>query len=765
LSAEIKGRKAKPSLINKVLALFIIVSTIPMALAGIFSVQFLSRFSVENMQERLRDKLTKAELIFGKRENELEKIARSIAGENLVIVNLQLLLQQSISTYMDKVVIANDLSFAVILKPDGSVLTDAYVDGAAASAVPAVDGETLSRAASDAASTFAANAGYRSPIDFRALGVEIRSDDIYIASIAPIRDFSGDLLGFALAGEALAQTADGSRDALFDEICRSVEAPVLVSNAVRPLIFSESGELDGTTVRFLDAGAAFDRIEDSRYYRISIGSDAYVFLFSRLEGAADEPIGSLALGISEKDFYRVRNQAIAAFVCVAIIALMFSTILAYFSARSITRPVITILEGTRRIIEGDTGNAIVVRSKDEIGALAEGFNTMSAWLKDTLDELKREIAERIGAETEIKRLNEGLEMTIRERTLELEKSNDELGGTIRDLQATRDQLVESEKMAVLGQLVAGIAHELNTPLGAITSSNQNFIEALDRTLRKLPALLAALSERELAFFMTLYGMAADPARSPDAILGDRGANSRLMAKLQALGVEDPFCMADDLLEIGFSGDPAVYSREIVSPRAADLVRVANEISWLIRSSKIIETASEKASKVIQALKTYMRLDIAGETTVVDIRGEIDVILTLYYNKLKQGIEIRKEYEEVPRLRCHRDRLNQVWVNLINNAIQAMNYRGLLGIRVFDRESHIGVSISDSGPGIPEAHRSKLFTPFFTTKQPGQGTGLGLSISKGIIEEHEGTLVLESGPGMTTFTVLLPKTSEERTNDE
>jgi signal transduction histidine kinase len=134
---------------------------------------------------------------------------------------------------------------------------------------------------------------------------------------------------------------------------------------------------------------------------------------------------------------------------------------------------------------------------------------------------------------------------------------------------------------------------------------------------------------------------------------------------------------------------------------------------------------------------------------------IDTVLTLYQNQLKKGIEVKRNYTELPPVLCYPDELNQVWTNLIHNALQAMDYRGTLTIEVMQQEQHTCISITDTGAGIPAEIKSKIFEPFFTTKPPGEGSGLGLDIVKKIIEKHQGKIEVESIPGQTKFTVSLP----------
>jgi len=159
--------------------------------------------------------------------------------------------------------------------------------------------------------------------------------------------------------------------------------------------------------------------------------------------------------------------------------------------------------------------------------------------------------------------------------------------------------------------------------------------------------------------------------------------------------------------------------------------------------------------VVFALKTYSRYDQSGEKITVNLTEGIETVLTLYQNQLKQGVEVIRNYAEIPLVSCYPDELNQVWINLIHNALQAMDNRGSLTIDVTQENQQAKISITDSGCGIPEEIKGKIFEPFFTTKSAGEGSGLGLDIVQKIINKHLGCITVESQPGRTTFSVFIP----------
>lgn len=141
--------------------------------------------------------------------------------------------------------------------------------------------------------------------------------------------------------------------------------------------------------------------------------------------------------------------------------------------------------------------------------------------------------------------------------------------------------------------------------------------------------------------------------------------------------------------------------------------------------------------------------------IANLIDGIETVLTLYDNQIKQGVEVIRNYRDLPPILCYPDELNQVWTNLIHNALHAMANRGTLTVEVTQEGQQAKISITDSGSGIPPEIQSKIFDPFFTTKPPGEGSGLGLDIVKKIIIKHSGQIAVESQPGRTTFSVLLP----------
>ncbi len=336
----------------------------------------------------------------------------------------------------------------------------------------------------------------------------------------------------------------------------------------------------------------------------------------------------------------------------------------------------------------------------------------------------------------------------------LYQKNQELRDTLQQLKATQDELIQSEKMAALGQLVAGVAHEINTPLGAIRSSIGYVSDFLAQNLNRLPLFFQKLSQERQQQFLEML------ERSQQNSLTVSGRERRQLRKaiasqLQAQGIAEADTFANLLLDLGISDRLEPYISLFQDPECEEFLKTLRQFVRLQESTRDINTASERAAKIVFALKTYARFDQSGETIEANIVEGIEAVLTLYQNQLKQGVKVIRNYQDLPSIHCYFDELNQVWTNLIHNSLQAMDNRGTLTVEARQKNGCLSVSITDSGQGIPEEIQEKIFQPFFTTKPPGEGSGLGLDIVKKIVEKHRGVIEFASVPGQTTFTVSLP----------
>lgn len=395
------------------------------------------------------------------------------------------------------------------------------------------------------------------------------------------------------------------------------------------------------------------------------------------------------------------------FSIVFILIASLSIAVGFFFSRRITSPLLELVRATKIVSSGNWDYRMAVKTQDEIGQLVEAFNQMVQTIKEKQQLVLEEEHERRRIEKESERKAKDLEMAqLRGRALqaenerksielekarELEKAYQALAESHRQLKETQAKLVQTAKMASLGNLAAGIAHEINNPIGAINS-------AADVSQRAVKKILEALATIDAS----------------SAILNDKKFNSALKI--------------------------------------------------LQENTRLTVTASSRVVKIVRSLKTFARLDEANYQSV-DIHEGIDSTLMLLQHEIKNRVDIRKEYGDLPRIACYPDELNQVFMNIISNSVQAIEEKGIIQIRTRLENSRVFIEFEDTGPGIKPEHLEQIFDPGFTTKGVGVGTGLGLSISYNIIQKHNGEIRVESEPGEgTKFIIELPYIPEEGENN-
>ncbi len=364
---------------------------------------------------------------------------------------------------------------------------------------------------------------------------------------------------------------------------------------------------------------------------------------------------------------------------------------------------------------------------------------------------------------EVREGSEELEKKVRLRTAELTAINSELGKALADLRETQAQLILSERMAGLGVLVAGVAHEINSPTAAIRGSIEGLGAALVRVARH-GVELASRTSPAVSAAITQYLEHTAP------LLAERplptGVAARKAARDLSVVLEplpDAHGLAADLADLGATAGDArsfvtALDGEVSLARA--VVAALTDHVYLHRTSSTVRHAIGQIQRIVGALKSYSHLDQQATRVDADLHEGLETTLALLHHALRD-IVVERRYGDVPRVPVYVDELNQVWTNLISNAQQAVSARapsaspGTIAIETELDEGAAVVRVIDDGPGVPPEVLPRIFEPFFTTKPKGEGTGLGLGIARQIVDKHGGTLRCESVPGRTVFEVRLP----------
>ena len=327
------------------------------------------------------------------------------------------------------------------------------------------------------------------------------------------------------------------------------------------------------------------------------------------------------------------------------------------------------------------------------------------------------------------------------------------------LRSTEASLMQQEKLASLGTLAAGLAHELNNPAAAIQRSSLVLRDSFETWRQKtLDLHMLPLSAEERAELMRIENqiLSGRPPRT-SAVAASREEDA-LIDLLEELGLAEPWDLAPPLVAYGWNVARVAPLRAAFSPQVLRL-----GLEWLsagLAVQQLIEEilmGSETISRIVRAVKSYAYLDQAPVKTV-DITAGIEDTLMILHHKIKNGVTVNRDFApDLPLVEAYAGELNQVWTNLIDNAVQAMEGTGVLDLRVRPAGEMVEVKIADDGPGIPPELQARIFDPFFTTKPQGVGTGLGLHIARNIVvNRHRGRMSVESRPGRTEFTVLLPR---------
>lgn len=401
---------------------------------------------------------------------------------------------------------------------------------------------------------------------------------------------------------------------------------------------------------------------------------------------------------AEKTFESTKNF-VRVIVFFAVSSAMFFT---FLLIRLITIPIKQLDNAAASVIKGNLNIWLDINSKDEIGRLAKTFLQMAQSLKEYKYRTEEQATKLLNQQKELQLANNELtikSLSLEEQKTEIEKKNSELTEALNNLKITQNQLIQSEKLASLGQLTAGIAHEINNPINFVLSN-------VSPLRRDIYDLLELLKKYEDVIRLNEYNNYNDVIYS--------------------------------------------FKKEI------DYDYLINEIESLLDG---MDEGAKRTADIVKGLRNFSRMD-EGVKKLSDINAGIQSTLVMLKNEIKNRIEVELVLGDIPKLLCYSGKINQALLNLLSNAKDAISGKGKIRVETKCDSDNVYISIKDNGVGMSEEVKNKIFEPFFTTKDVGKGTGLGLSITYGIIEDHKGKIEVKSEEGEgTEFFITLPILTE------
>jgi len=406
----------------------------------------------------------------------------------------------------------------------------------------------------------------------------------------------------------------------------------------------------------------------------------------------------------------------------------------------LTRPIIRLTGLSQSVAKGHL-DAIDIKSPEDLGNSRDELTRLTQTFYLMLEKLR-------GSQADLR--DQISEAQAQRGVAEEQRKRAELA--LSDLKKTQAQLIRSEKLASLGHLVAGIAHEMNTPLAAITAGAEIMNERMTQTFRDSlgPFSLLTEEQQELVLQIFVQGSSAILLRGKEA----RASRRALAERFETLGVDEPRRVAESLMDLGYGESVPFWTDLAERSDAGTILAVAAPLTVLLRNAHNITTATSKVKKIVTALKTFARTNTDDVREPVDLAKNVGTVLTLYQNQMKEGIVTEVEIPPGLVVQGDGDALSQVWTNLLHNALQAMNGSGSIQISGWSEADHAGLSFRNDGPAIPDDVLPRIFEPFFTTKPEGEGTGLGLDIVQQIVQSHGGSISVQSTEECTEFKVRL-----------
>ncbi len=508
------------------------------------------------------------------------------------------------------------------------------------------------------------------------------------------------------------KTVDESIKILFSNRKALEEDEVSAIEAIAPLWDDFKATRDKAIIPAIAAGnhreAAFlaETVQKERFNQLKAISDMLIE-HERLESAD-------AHGLIERNL----KSSIIWYIVISTLGIASAVLsLSYLSVNTVKR-LQAVTDGLKRVEDGELGLRIEAGGRDEIGGMARSFNKMTAQLyEDRINQEQSSVNLKWLAVENAKKAEDysSLNNTLLNTQKELVEKNMRLEQTLADMKKineeltdTRSKMTQSEKMASLGVLSAGVAHEINNPIGFV---NSNF-----NSLASYTGIFAELYRQDSELY--------DALKQGDIIKA-----GKTLQKIES------------------------YKNEV------DADFAIGDIKELLKESK---DGIDRVVKIVTSLKEFSHAG-SGDRTECDINKCIENTITLCWNQIKYKAELVREFGELPPVWCNPHKMGQVFMNIIVNAVHAISDHGTIRIKTYAHGENAIIKISDNGVGIPDDVMKRLFEPFFTTKPVGIGTGLGLSIVYGIIKEHNGSIDIQSRPfEETTFTISIPL-SEKQAN--
>ena len=329
---------------------------------------------------------------------------------------------------------------------------------------------------------------------------------------------------------------------------------------------------------------------------------------------------------------------------------------------------------------------------------------------------------------------------------------------LNELKATQTQLIAAEKMASLGLLVSNVAHEINTPIGAVKSSGALIADTLESTLADMHRLYSLLNPELQGMFIQM--ILSNKGRGlPISTREERALTKQIATQLELAHVEDTNRKARLLMKLRAHNNPLDYLTLLQHPESDFILGVASNIAAVVNSTHNINNAVEKVSRVVYALKALSGDDVVKAAIVAPLQPDMDKALAKYQSQM-HSVELIKNYQEnIPAIHADHDAMEQLCIHLVMNALQGMNYVGKLTVGLRAENNQATISVIDTGSGIADDIKDRIFEPFFTTRTSGEGSGMGLAIVKRIVEQHQGKIEVQTEIGMgTTIAITLPYTT-------